>query len=439
MKQKFLNIILLVIFSLPAFGQSTGGFSGLDNQMMQSELDDKLNANELIGKETLPVGNVVIPENYYLGPSDIISIQDLQMFSKEKLLEVTADNQLFLPRYGYVSVKGLTLADLSKKIEEIYKDRNANSNVNVGLKRSRMCLVTLKGNVTIPSVYPLPASYRVSTAISYANNKSIEKLPRDQVFTLLRYAEDKQDRAKMFANSGLASVSNYSRRNIMVMHKDGTSDLVDLERASALNDPTFDPYIKEGDIVYVPFQQDNSYEKIAIYGAVIRPVVLPFKKGDKLSHLLKFSYGPTDKVDLENIYVQYPSGEKQEIKTDENFNLQSEDIDLKPGMKVVVGKKKNNPIAKTGAVSIQGEVDSPGVYLIENNKTKLKDVIEMAGGFTDKAYLANAHILRAELKEETPTNPKREIQNYVKQSSIVAADTLRFLCRCKLQTSYCVC
>ena len=72
---KKIILLLLVMVFLPnfVFSQSTGGFSGLESQLMQNSLKDQLSAKDLISNETMPVGNIVVPENYYFQDAHYIS------------------------------------------------------------------------------------------------------------------------------------------------------------------------------------------------------------------------------------------------------------------------------------------------------------------------------------------------------------------------------
>lgn len=421
----FIGLILLLI-SQTVYSQPTG-FSPEESGVFDDKTEQSFSSGmQYMNREQLPVGNIVNPDKYYLGPGDVINLQLLPLLNKSIPLTVSSDNVLHIPRIGDVNVLNKTLTEVSAEIGELYKERNPNFNVSISLLKSRVCLVTLQGDVTYPAVYTLPASYQVSTAIKYANNQSLDKVPDYQAETYSKYVEDTRTFEKMYSNSGLNAVSYYYMRNIKVLHKDGTSSEADIEMARALNEPRFDPYVKEGDIIIVPFAADN-YPKISIAGAVIRPAILPYKKGDMTSHLLKFSYGLTDEADPERIFLYKPGGEKIKLEVDDTLNLITEDIPLEPGCNIIVEKKKTVKQAIEGVVSVKGEVENPGVYLVTEGKTRLKEVIERAGGFTPEAYLHSAYVLRYEENDKIPDNPKRQFQKYFRQSPLVPEDTTHYM------------
>ncbi len=421
------KIVFTLIFLLASFATmlAQSGFSNNQEELLQSSMENRQSGQELLQSKQMPTGNIVNPSSYILGPGDILSIQAAPTFKTDIMIEVSSDNSVLIPRYGSHSVENKTLAEFTKEVKELIASRNPNVDVSITLKRPRVCLVTLSGNVTYPSTYTIPASYQVSTAISYANNQSLEQMPATASGTYIRYNENKRERTKMYSGSGVAGISSFASRNVKILHKDGSSSLADLEKATALNDQQFDPYIREGDIIMVPYSME-SYPQVSISGAVIRPIVVPFKKGDKASILLKFGYGILDNADLNNVYIYLPDGTKQRLTIDSTLTLLSGDLILESGSNIIVGYKDKDVNKGFGVVAVRGEVQNPGTFLIKEKQTKLKDVIQMAGGLTEKAYLPISYIVRSDEQSITPTNPRKTINEYFRNSPLVLEDTTRF-------------
>lgn len=421
------KIIFTLIFLLSSFGMvlAQSGFSNNQEELLQSSMENKLSGQELLQTKQMPTGNIVNPNNYVLGPGDVLSIQAAPTFKTDIMIEVSSDNSVLIPRYGSHSVDNKTLAEFTKEVKELIGARNPNADVSITLKRPRVCLVTLSGNVTYPATYSIPASYQVSTAISYANNQSLEQMPASESGTYIRFMENQREHTRLYSGSGVAGITSFASRNVKILHKDGSSSLADLEKATALNNQNFDPYIREGDIIMVPYSLE-AYPKISISGAVIRPIVVPYKNGDKASVLLKFGYGLLENANLHNVYLYLSDGTKKQLSIDTNLNLVGEDYVLESGSNVIVGYKDKEINKGFGVVAVRGEVQNPGTYLITEQKTKLKDVIKMAGGFTEKAYLPISYIIRGDEQNSTPTNPRRKINEYFRNSPLVLEDTTRF-------------
>jgi len=425
MKRIFILTVLILFSKSIVFGQITG--LDIENKGFNQETENSFTSQTSMSSSSqLPVGNTVNPDRYFLGPGDMLALQLLPLLSTSIPLTVSVDNMLHLPRIGNINVSGKTMSEVSEIVKEKYLERNSNYLVSLSLLQTSLCLVTLEGDVTYPAVYTLPASYQVSTAISYANNQSLDKVPDYQAKAYSQYVENTRNFEKMFSNSGLNAESNYYRRSIKVLHKDGTSSEVDIEMSRATNDPLYDPYVVEGDIIAVPFTPE-SYPKISIAGAVFRPAILAFKDGDMASNLLKFSYGLTDEADRNKVFLYVPGQSRIKLEIDENLNLLSEDIVLEPGCNIIVEKKKRVKHAIEGVVSVKGEVNMPGVYLIREGDSRLKDIVQKAGGFTPEAYLHSAYVLRYEENDRIPENPKREFQRYFRQSPLVPEDTTHYM------------
>jgi protein involved in polysaccharide export with SLBB domain len=377
--------------------------------------------------EQIPVGNPIDPDFYFPGPGDVIALQSLPILKQEKYLTVSPEKSIILPRFGDMNINGMTLSDIKDTLEILFNKRNPNSETSVTLKRPRACLVQIRGNVKFPSTYALPSSYRVSTAILAANYKSSSQIPIPQYSALMIIQDKIRESEKLFSESGLPSSRSYYSRNIKVNHLNGTTSLIDIELARIQNDITLDPYIKESDEIIVPFDIQN-FPKIIISGEVTRPVVLPYKEGDMASHLLKFGYGFTNEANKNDIYLYIPGKSKIKLEVDEKMNLLSDDISLIPGSVIIVGKMvEKTKTTDAGVVSIRGEVLKPGVYPIISGKTSLKQVVEMAGGFEEDAYLPLSKVIRRNDLEQSIIDPRKELNDKFKKSTLVMEDSTRFI------------
>ncbi|HMD13401.1 MAG TPA: SLBB domain-containing protein, partial [Bacteroidota bacterium] len=72
------------------------------------------------------------------------------------------------------------------------------------------------------------------------------------------------------------------------------------------------------------------------------------------------------------------------------------DFALEPGDRIIV--QPRTELREDYRVTIQGEVLYPGTYPITKNRTKLRDVIRQAGGFTEFAALKSAELVRRSIK-----------------------------------------
>lgn len=425
---KLLKIIVLLAVSVfyTANSQVTGA-SGLDTkELLQMEMDNQL-SSEGMSLDAMPVGNSINPDYYTLGPGDIISLQIFPIQSTPKNITISADYSILLPRLGEVELKGLTLTQVRDTINKLYQAKSSGSKAYVNLKDARKCIVNIKGNVLSPAIYTLPSSYRVSTAVSFANQLGkLSGVPIVAVEALLQVQEKQREADRLFSETGIPSKPLYWSRNVTLLRNDGTSYQIDLEKAVFEQNADNDPYVREGDQIIVPFDQQY-FNQISITGAVTRPIVLPYKQNDDIATLLKFGYGLTDEADLDNIYAFMPDSKKRiKLQVDKNLNLLSENFDLEPGTTIIVGQKLSYKKNDFGIVSVKGFVKSPGNYLIKLGETRLKDIVEMSGGFTEDAYLPLGRIIRRDYKQQSLSDPRQETYETMQYSDLKMDDTVRY-------------
>ncbi|MBI3258747.1 MAG: SLBB domain-containing protein [Ignavibacteriae bacterium] len=419
-------IILIGIIGISSmFAQQTGGAGGsstADIEKMMQAAATPINPDAL-KTEALPVDNIISPQLYHIGPSDVLAVQILAGASVEYLLSVTPENSILLPRIGEVSLNGKTLSQAKDTIIAIIQKRNSNAVVSVTLRKPRLCYVTIKGNVLSPGMYSFPASMKVSTAIKLANQEGPSGAAATQTS---RSKPPISEADKLLFKSSASGLSSFVARNITVLHSDGTSETADLEKAIAMGNAAADPLIRESDEIYVPFEA-SSNATIAITGAVRSPQIVSYKKGDKASLLLKLSRGASENARANSVFL-VQNGERRALKTDANLNLTEPDIELQAGSVIVVEKENQQTgMRQQGIVEVTGNVKLPGSYIVESNVTKLTDVIEQAGGFTNEAYLPLSYILRREREFQTTEQKGNQILQGLQYTDLVPEDTSRFI------------
>jgi len=401
------------------------GFSPINTEsLLQDEFSSKFNQQNIFDKSQMPLGDIIDPKYYYVGPGDILAVQNLTTSITTQFLTVTPENAVLIPRIGKISLKGLTLDKVSEVIMNAFKERNSKAMIYTSLYKPRNVLITLRGNIDVKGTFIVPASYRVSTAIAMLNQPNRENITSQMMgyISLKRMAQNYTD--KQYTKSGIPENLTYAGRNISVLHNDGTGSTVDIEEASVTGNVELDPYVRENDIISIP-EEPVAYPEISISGSVIRPVRLPYKETDNITKLLKFGYGFTDEADLNNITINYEDGSSQKITLNDKLEVNKPNIKIEPGTSIIVAQKKS--IFKTShIISVQGCVNQPGSYLLKGDTVRLYDVIDKAGGFTKEAYLPLAYILRNNKEFSYRQFPQWTIAENFQYSDLQLEDTTRF-------------
>lgn len=426
MSKKAIILIIVFLFPISIICQTFKGENPLEiERQLQQEFLKSTGDEFLKSGTSIPVGNSINPEYYYIGPNDILTLTINPILTYPLTLQVTPSNTIIIPRFGELNLNNLTLKQAKDTIESFLRKRNPNISVELALSKARLSMVSIKGNVLFPNTYIVPATFQVSSAVEYANKMTMTEMSQAQYSAIRKYNEQNKDKFKAFSEGKIMPISKYYSRNILLLRSNGTSANVDIEKSKVTNDPTYNPFVREGDEIIVPYEL-NDYPQITIAGEVNRPATLPYKDYDSISTLLKFGYGFTPNADLNNIKL-YQDNSEIPIKVDQNGNLLSPDDKIKPGAVIIVNSKQTTQKNKLGVISVYGEVKKPGVYLFNPEKSRVKDIIEMAGGFTNEAYLPLARIYRFNKDDEYQMDISRKYYESFQYSNLTLEDTTRFL------------
>ncbi len=97
-----------------------------------------------------------------------------------------------------------------------------------------------------------------------------------------------------------------------------------------------------------------------------------------------------------------------EINDIADLSLQEKNLDLRPFDVITVRRKPG--YLQLQSVTIRGEFQYPGPYVISQREERVSDIIKRAGGFTPEAYLQGAYIKRYNDDEERNELKKLKIQ-----------------------------
>ncbi|MGH7197232.1 MAG: SLBB domain-containing protein, partial [Candidatus Omnitrophota bacterium] len=295
---------------------------------------------------------------YVVGPGDELTIGLWGAVNQIFSVPVTPEGTALIPSVGEARVGGLTLAQAKGEVRAVLARRYSTAEASVTLTKIREIKVRISGAVAAPGVYTLSAYSRTSEAIAKAG--------------------------------GLAG--NASRRNIELVRQSGEKKAVDLMRFERSGEGAANPRILEGDRIVVP-ARGPEWGDVLVAGAVSFSGLYEARPDDSLKVLLAIAGGfstGADSTNLERVWRDSSGQTEREVIDVRQLHLH--DLVIRPGEQVFV--RSFPGLVPKAFVSVGGEVAFPGYYDIEEGITVLSEVIGRAGGFTSRAVLSAAYILR---------------------------------------------
>jgi protein involved in polysaccharide export with SLBB domain len=181
-------------------------------------------------------------------------------------------------------------------------------------------------------------------------------------------------------------------RDIQLIRKNGDRIKIDLFKFRFTGDFKLNPYLMNDDVLVFPtFDYYDDRNIVDISGAVNGQIRFQYVDGDKLSDAILFAGGINqayDNVNSVEISRLSDKGEKEEVIV---TSINS-DVLLNRGDRIRVLFTENNK--KVYKVLVLGEVNQPGYVYITKNNSSIKEVMQKAGGFTEKAWLERSDLIR---------------------------------------------
>jgi len=197
------------------------------------------------------------PDHYICGPGDVF---ELNFWGKQNFrLSISADleGRAFISKIGYVPVAGKTLTAVRDLVKKKVRHSYPGLRFDLTLTRPRSFVVHVADNVKKPGAQVARPIDRVSAVL---------------------------DRA-----GGVTG----SRRRIAIKHTDGSEASADLLLYDLTGDTKYDPRVLDGDVITVPFADDD----VSISGAVRRPGTYELVDTKDLAELLELAGGFKSSVD----------------------------------------------------------------------------------------------------------------------------------------------
>lgn len=352
------------VWGLSIFGFHTATFA------VEPDIPYKLTSPQLrsgASVTTAPMDRVVDPNEYFIGPGDVLALGLWGSFETADMLTVTPEGTLLIPNVGEVLVAGLSLAQTKEKVKNSARVRYPNASITVTLVGMRRFKVSITGAVNRPGLYEVDGASRLSELVQTAG--------------------------------GL--VAGGSLRRIKIEHIDGEFEIGELFRFQRTGDRKGNPLLRMGDNVRVLYQENWGY--CTVSGAVSAGGAFEYSESDSLLDALAYAGGLSLSADSSQIMILRKKNTGQDtIIVD--LRLPRSQVNLKLSSEDQIFVKTGQEQFRSAGVWVSGEVKQPGFYEIVPGKTRLSEVIERVGGFTERASVAQGTIFRSGNQPQTDLN-----------------------------------
>ena len=226
-------------------------------------------------------------------------------------------------------------------------------------------------------------------------------------------------------------------KNTVLIRRDDKNGLFHYVRYSlqAVLDEKLSVYMYDRDVIYFMDSGEMNYrEEVQILGQVRNPGNYKYGENLSLGDLLFIAGGFKSKALSNKVILsrkvqdQNILAEVLQIETQPDYwnNTTLFGIQLMPGD--VVSTYENPLIREQVYVTVEGEVNNPGVYPIDNRSQNLFDIFKRVGGVTDYGNLEEAVILRPMNKtvnsEQTSKNKNKVLNEIYKNDTVSQSDTI---------------
>lgn len=404
--------------------------------------------------------NIATPVGYIIGPNDEINVNIYGYQEARYNLRVSPEGDINIPYVGVLYVAGMTIEQATEKIRSklaasgYTNIRTGLTKVSVSIGRIRSIKVTVLGEVRNPGSYTVPslatafnALYLSGGPTEIGSMRNIEIIRNGRIIDKLDIYDflvkgdltgnlllRDQDIIRIPAYDVRVSLEGQVKRAGLYEIKPGENLLNLLEFAGGFSDSAYTASITaykitdtERKITDVPNNKFDTYlparsesyvvkkiagrfvNRVTITGAVYLPGDYELTPGMTIRDLIQKAQGLQQdayglrgiitrrQADLTPEFVSFsPAGVMQNAPA--NILLRANDV-------VSIASVSN--LRENTSVTIEGEVRNTGTFPFVENMT-LKDLILVAGGFTDAAIPQRIELARR-LKSDTFSVDQREV------------------------------
>jgi protein involved in polysaccharide export with SLBB domain len=402
-----------------------------------------------------PEQNAPVGPDYIVGPGDRLQLMVWGTRNETVPLPVARDGAVQIPAVGPVQVAGLRFADAKSVIEgRVQRITGVHAAVTMG--QIRTITVFVVGEVQAPGPYTVSALARVSDALVAAggptkigslrkvelkrdnqliavvdlydillngNTSADQRLSdHDAIFVptigpvaaiagdvkrpaIYELKNPKQSLASLFRLAGGIDPFAYTQRiQIERVQNHKRRIILDTQLSKVAIDGL---QVSDGDLVKIFPVLPDQKNKVTLLGNVFRPGDYQWHPGMKLSDLITMGEGVEPRTYFRYALVKRLQGKQlypHYLPVDLGLALDHPDSAANIALQVfdTITVYNQDNLRQLPTVTVTGQVRNPGTYRLDPNM-RVSDLIYLAGGLTDRAYLKVAEVARTRVVDGTMT------------------------------------
>lgn len=307
------------------------------------ELTEEEKANQRFGMTMFnsqistfaPVDNAPVPENYRLGPDDILL---LQLFGKQNSSEeliVGRDGSVNLPEIGPVNVSGLSVSQASDVIANKVREAMIGVDAAITMGKLRTINIFVAGEAKTPGMFAVSALTTVTQSLYLAG--------------------------------GVSDIG--SLRDIQVKRGGATVGRFDLYDLLLRGDSSGDIQLQHGDVVFVAPMKAT----VQVTGEIKRAAIYEVKSGETIDALLSMAGGTKAGAYPQSVVLErYNSNNLRDLLNLDLTNPVNRQMALRDGDLLRIAE--TSPRIEN-VVTVAGAVVRPGFYAWQQG-IRISDLIK---------------------------------------------------------------
>ena len=305
-----------------------------------------------------PGENFPTPENYVVGPGDVIDLVIFGFQETEMELKVSPEGSVNIPFGGVVQVSGLSLSEVEERIK-VRMSRNGYQTLSTGKSKLKLSISKIR-----------------SISVFIVGSKNSGKYTIPSISGVMH---------ALYVAGGPMLEGSY--RNIDLVRNGSVVANIDLYDFMINGRTVNNLVLQNNDIIRIPFYQ----KRIALEGEFKRPAYYELKESETYADGIAFAGGFTD-----NAFKQHILGTRYESdKGLINFNLIQSEWTKQPQSGDRLTARSSNAPRDHFAV-VEGAVYNPGIFGW-TPELSVGNLLNAAGGVHPDAFKGRGLIVRSPL------------------------------------------